>query len=75
MLLGQVSTAGIDGELVSNLNITSDFRFTPSLLKSIFEYVPFSFLVVFLFVCSVNTSFLGLGVVQPTIIELLFKFP
>jgi len=72
MLLGQVSTAGIDGKLVSNLNITSDFRFTPSLLKSIFEYVPFSILVVFLFVCCVNTSFLGLGVVQPTIIELLF---
>ena len=54
MLLGQVSTAGIDGKLVSNLNITSDFRFTPLLLKSIFEYVPFSFLVVFLFVCCLN---------------------
>ena len=28
MLLGQVATAGIDGKLVSNLHLSSDFRLT-----------------------------------------------
>lgn len=74
MLLGQVSTAGIDGKLVSNLHVSSDFRFTPSLLKNIFEYVPFSFLVVFLFFCCSKVSFLGLGVVEPSTIEFFFVF-
>ena len=72
MLLGQVATAGIDGKLVSNLHLSSDFRLTPPLLKSIFEYVPFSFLVVFLFICCANSTFYGLGAFHPSIIELLF---
>ena len=61
MLLGQVSTAGIDGKLVSNFCLGKGFQCTPIVLKSLFEYLPFSLLAVFLFVFLANASLFGLA--------------
>ena len=72
MLLGQVSTAGIDGKLVSNLYLSGGLECTPIVLKSLFEFVPFSLLVVVLFLLSAHASLLGVGMMAPTFVEILF---
>ena len=71
MLLGQVSTAGIDGKLVSNLCLANGLRCTPIVLKSLFEYVPFSLLAVILFILASNASLLGSGMMAPTSMEIV----
>lgn len=72
MLLGQVSTAGIDGKLVSNLCLANGLRCTPIVLKCLFEYVPFSLLAVVLFILASNASLLGSGMMAPTSMEIIF---
>ena len=72
MLLGQVSTAGIDGKLVSNFCLGKGFQCTPIVLKSLFEYLPFSLLAVFLFVFLANASLFGLGYATPNLMEIFF---
>ena len=72
MLLGQVSTAGIDGKLVSNLCLVNGLRCTPIVLKNLFEYVPFSLLAVLLFVLTSNASLFGSGMMTPTSMETFF---
>lgn len=72
MLLGQVSTAGVDGKLVSNLCLANGLKCSPIFLKSVFEYVPFFLLTAVLFVLASNASLLGSGMLAPTSIEIIF---
>ncbi len=72
MLLGQLSTAGIDGKLVSNLCLVNGLKCTPIVLKSLFEYMPFSFLAVLIFILATKASLFGSDMMTPTLIEIFF---